>query len=49
MALRRVGAQLPADIAKATIERLVRLDLLEERDGRWQVQVELTRRWLAQK
>jgi len=26
---------------------LTRLDLLEQKDGKWRVQVELTRRWFA--
>jgi len=33
---------------RATLGRLKRLDLIEQVDGNWRVQVELTRRWLAQ-
>ena len=45
------GVLLPARFSPATLERLVQLDLLSGPDsqvgGRWRVQVELTRRWLA--
>ncbi len=46
-----VIAHHPAPLENAdrtTLERLKRLDLIEQVDGNWQVQVELTRRWLAQ-
>jgi hypothetical protein len=41
------GIALPDSIPAQVLKRLKRLDLLEENDGRWLVQVELTRRWLA--
>jgi hypothetical protein len=31
-----------------TLTRLERLDIIEQKEGLWQVQVELTRRWLVQ-
>lgn len=43
------GTKLPSHIPTEVIERLLRLDLLEEENGVFRIQVELTRSWIVKR